>query len=168
VPDSAGILLYRHRGTNLEVLIGHPGGPFWANKHEGAWSIPKGEIEAGEDVLSAAVRELFEETGAHVDREACVSIGEVRQKAGKVVAAWACPGDFDPEALTSNAFEMQWPPHSGRTQSFPELDRVQWCLPPEACRLLNPAQVAFVERVEAHVKGAQPGTVAHRAHRSDH
>jgi predicted NUDIX family NTP pyrophosphohydrolase len=168
VPDSAGILLYRQRDTNLEVLVGHPGGPFWANKHEGAWSIPKGEIEPGEDVLGAAVRELFEETGARVDREGCVPIGEVRQKAGKVVAAWACPGDFDPDALTSNPFEMEWPPRSGRTQTYPELNRVQWCLPPDARRLLNAAQAAFVERVEAHVKGAQPETAEHRAHRSDH
>jgi predicted NUDIX family NTP pyrophosphohydrolase len=103
--------------------------------------------------LGAAVRGLLEKTGARVDPGACVPIGEVRQKAGKVVVAWACPGDFDPESLTSNAFEMEWPPRSGRAQSFPEIDRVRWCLPPEARRLLNPTQVAFADRLEAYVTG---------------
>ena len=146
---SAGILLYRHPHGGLEVLIGHLGGPFWAKKHEGVWSILKGEIDPGEDPLAAAVREFGEETGAPVDPRACTPLGEITQRAGKVVAAWACPGEFDPDQLVSSTFEVEWPPRSGLRQTFPEIDRVQWCSPGEARQLLNPAQVPFVDRLEA-------------------
>lgn len=147
--ESAGILLYRGMGNTLEVLIGHPGGPLWASKNEGAWSIVKGEIDAGEEPLAAAGREFEEETGSTVELEDCVPLGEVRQKAGKVVTAWACPGELDPARLDGGTFELEWPPRSGRVQEFPELDEVRWCTPSEARRLLNPAQEAFVDRLES-------------------
>lgn len=149
MPRSAGILLYRCAQEALEVLIGHPGGPFWSSKDAGAWSIFKGELEAGEDPLAAAAREFEEETGSSVDPLACVPLGEITQKSGKTVAAWACRGAFDPARLRSSTFELEWPPRSGRRQAFPEVDRVQWCSPDEARRLLNPAQAAFVDRLEA-------------------
>lgn len=152
---SAGILLYRHSHGALEVLIGHPGGPFWAKKHEGVWSILKGEIDADGDPLAAAVRELAEETGAQVDPRACSPLGEITQKAGKVVAAWACAGEFDPDQLVSNTFELEWPPRSGLRETFPEIDRVQWCSPSEARQLLNPAQVPFVDRLEALLESSE-------------
>jgi len=151
MPRSAGIVLYRLASGALELLIGHPGGPLWANKHEGAWSIVKGELDDKEDPLGAARREFVEETGANVDAQACVSLGEITQKSGKVVVAWACPGDFDPAALLSKTFELEWPPRSGRIQEFPELDEVRWCEPAEARQLLNPAQTALIDRLEALV-----------------
>ena len=151
MPDSAGILLYRIGDGGLEVLIAHPGGPFWARKDEGAWSVVKGELDEGEDPLAAAVREFAEETGATVDPADCVPLGEITQKAGKVVAAWACPGDLDAGSVVSGTFVLEWPPRSGRIQEFPEIDRVRWCGPDEAHRLLNPAQAPFVDRLEAAV-----------------
>ena len=155
---SAGILLYRLTDASPEVLIGHPGGPLWARKQEGAWSIVKGEVDAGEEPLAAAIREFEEETGRRIEPAHCVSLGEVRQKAGKVVTAWACPGEFDPDTLTSSDFELEWPPRSGRIQTFPELGEVRWCSPEEARRLLNPAQVAFVERLESALAAARTPT----------
>jgi len=143
---SAGILVYRERAA-LEVLVVHPGGPFWAKRDAASWSIPKGEIDDGEDPLAAARRELGEELGATLELSDLVDLGEVRQKAGKVVRAWGARGDFDPGALASNTFEMEWPPRSGQRQAFPEVDRAAWVEPAEARRLLLPAQTAFVDRL---------------------
>jgi predicted NUDIX family NTP pyrophosphohydrolase len=144
-PVSAGILLYRradHGG--LEVLLVHPGGPFWARKDLGAWSIPKGLPDEGEDLLAAARREFLEETGFTAAGEA-VALGQVRQANGKIVHAWAIEGEADPRALKSNTFEMEWPRGSGRKRSFPEVDRAQWFEPDEARRRIVPAQAAFLD-----------------------
>ena len=122
---SAGILLFRKRPQGVEVLLVHPGGPFWAKKDAGAWSIPKGETETGEDPAVAAKREFAEETGAAV-AGALIDLGTFRQPGGKIVAAYAAEGDFDPAALHSNAFAMEWPPRSGKTAEFPEVDRAAW------------------------------------------
>lgn len=146
---SAGLLLYRQRGAAVEVLIAHPGGPFFRNRDAGAWTVPKGEVESGEDLLAAAEREFCEETGfaAAADRSDYLPLGHVRQKSGKVVHAWAFAGDCDPSALSSNPCELVWPRNSGRLIRFPELDRAIFASPEEAVRLLNPAQVTFVERL---------------------
>jgi predicted NUDIX family NTP pyrophosphohydrolase len=122
---SAGILVYRRRGGGLEVLLVHPGGPFWARKDAGAWTIPKGEHDAGEDALAAARRELREETGLDVEGP-FEPLPPARQRGGKLVSAWAVEGDFDVSALASNTFEMEWPPRSGRRRRFPEVDRAEW------------------------------------------
>ena len=147
---SAGILLFRREP--LEVLIVHPGGPYWAKKDEGAWSIPKGEFE-GEDPLAAARREFAEELGVEAPGGQAIDLGEITQKAGKVVRAFAVEGDLDPDAIVSNTFEIEWPPRSGRHRQFPEVDRAAWCDPDEARRLLNPAQVELVERLLARIAG---------------
>ncbi len=123
---SAGLLLFREVAADLEVLLVHPGGPFWANKDDGAWSIPKGEAEAGEDLLEAAKREFTEETGAAAPAEDFVPLDPVRQPSGKIVHAWAVRGDFDVAMLRSNAFAMEWPPKSGRQEQFVEVDRAAW------------------------------------------
>jgi len=143
------VLLYR-RGADdgLEVLIAHPGGPFWAGKEEGAWSLPKGEIAPGEDPVQAAIRELAEETGIEVDPGSLADLGTVTQRGGKVVHGFAAAADVDPAGVRSNTFTMEWPPRSGRLQEFPEIDRVAWMTPRRARVLLNPAQVAFVDRLE--------------------
>jgi len=146
---SAGILLYRLRDGRPEVLLVHPGGPFWAKRDEGAWSIPKGEHDDGEEPLACARRELEEELGAQVAIVDPIDIGSVRQKAGKVVQAWAADGDFDPAELRSNTFTMQWPPRSGRTQTFPEVDRAGWFSLEEAREKLIPAQAPFLDRLAA-------------------
>lgn len=122
---SAGLLLFRERSKNLEVLLVHPGGPFWAKKDDGAWSIPKGEFGDGEDPLAAARREFQEELGALVDGE-IIPLDTVKQAGGKAVHAWAVRGDFDPSGLRSNTFSMEWPPRSGRQREFPEVDRAEW------------------------------------------
>jgi predicted NUDIX family NTP pyrophosphohydrolase len=122
---SAGILLYRHSPGGLELLLVHPGGPFWAKKDLGAWSIPKGEYVAGEDPLDVARRELEEETGLRVEADV-LPLGELTQRGGKTVTAFAFEGDLDPATLRSNLFELEWPPRSGRKKSFPEVDRAQW------------------------------------------
>ena len=129
------------------MLLVHPGGPFWAKRDLGAWSIPKGECEEGEDPRAAAWREFAEELGSPVPDGNAVDLGEVRQKAGKVVCAWAIAGDLDPRAVASNTFTMEWPPHSGRTQEFPEIDRAQWFGVAEARERINPAQVALLDRL---------------------
>ena len=144
---SAGILLYR-RSPELEVLLVHPGGPFWASKDAGAWSIPKGEHEEGEDAQACAIREFTEETGSAPSRGALDDLGTVKQRGGKVVQAWALEGDLDAAAVRSNTFTMQWPPRSGRMQEFPEVDRAAWFALPEARQRINPAQAAFLDRLE--------------------
>jgi len=129
---SAGILMYRGKGASLELLLVHPGGPFWAKKDDGAWSIPKGEHDAGEDPLDAARREFAEELGAPPPEGAYLNPGEVAQRGHKTVVPFAAEGDFDPAVLKCNLFEMAWPPKSGRMQSFPEVDRAAWFSPAAA------------------------------------
>jgi len=143
---SAGILLYRRRGAGLELLLVHPGGPFWAKKDLGAWSIPKGEYGAGEDAFAVAKREFEEETGAPPQGK-FLPLGEVVQGGGKIVTAWALEGDFDPVTLRSNTFELEWPPRSGRVQSCPEVDRAQWFAPDEARAKILKGQSPFIARL---------------------
>jgi predicted NUDIX family NTP pyrophosphohydrolase len=145
---SAGVLLFRRRDGDIEVLIVHPGGPFWAGRDDGAWSVPKGEPQPGEEPFEAALREFTEETGFTVDGSSAVDLGEITQKAGKTVRAWAIEGDADPAALRSNTFTTEWPPRSGRMQSFPEIDRAAWMTPDVACAKLNPAQAEFMHRLK--------------------
>lgn len=141
---SAGILLYRLTSHGFEVLLVHPGGPFFARKDLGVWSIPKGIPDEGEDLLAAARREFHEETGFAAAGDA-TPLGQVRQANGKVVHAWAIEGDADPRRLHSNTFEMEWPRGSGRTQTFPEVDRAAWFPPEEARRRLIAAQAALLD-----------------------
>lgn len=140
---SAGVLLYRRRGAGLEVLLVHPGGPFWARKDGGAWSIPKGLVDEGEDLRAAARREFFEETGAAVSGE-LIDLGAHKQPGGKTVAAFAREGDFDPARLKSNAFAIEWPPRSGKTGEFPEVDRAAWCGLDEAREKLTNGQKPII------------------------
>ena len=149
---SSGLLLFRETGGDLEVLLVHPGGPFWARRDLGAWSIPKGEYPDDEDPLAAARREFAEELGHPAPGSEALELGEVRQKAGKVVSAWAIAGDLDPEAITSNTFTMEWPPRSGRTREFPEVDRAQWFGLEEARERINPAQAALLDRLSEAVR----------------
>ncbi|HHN65549.1 MAG TPA: NUDIX domain-containing protein [Nitrospirae bacterium] len=149
---SAGILLYRKRDKNLEVFLVHPGGPLWAKKDEGVWSIPKGLIEEGEDLLQAAIREFEEETGFKIKAKKVIPLKPVKQKGGKIVHAFAIEGDCDPEKLRSNTFSMEWPPHSKRIQHFPEIDRGQWFSPDEAKKKINPAQAALLDELERIVE----------------
>ena len=144
---SAGILLYRLTGEGPEVLLVHPGGPFWAKRDDGVWSIPKGEYGEDDDPLTAALREFEEETGTPLESGELVELGSVKQKSGKVVVAWAIRGDLDADAIHSNTFTMEWPPRSGRTAEFPEVDRAGWFDPPAARRKLVAAQAAFVDRL---------------------
>ena len=148
---SAGILLYRHSAGALELLLVHPGGPYWARKDDGAWSIPKGEHADGEDAVDCARREFEEETGTVPPVGALVPLGEIRQRSGKRVSAWAAEGDLDADAVRSNTFTVEWPPRSGRTQEFPEVDRAGWFAPDDARRALVPAQAAFVDRLVEHL-----------------
>jgi predicted NUDIX family NTP pyrophosphohydrolase len=152
--QSAGLLLYRLHDGALEVLIAHMGGPFWARREEGAWSIVKGEHGEREEPLAAARREFGEETGASAPAGPAIELGEIRQSGGKLVRAWAVEGDFDPDSLRSNTFELQWPPRSGRMAEFPEIDRVQWCDAATARRLLVEAQSALVDRLEQRLAEA--------------
>ena len=149
---SAGILLFRRRADDVEVLLVHPGGPFWAKKDAGAWSIPKGEADAGEDLVAAAKREFFEETGAPIDG-ALIDLGRFRQPSGKVVAAFALEGDFDPASLRSGVFSMEWPPCSGKSAEFPEIDRAEWFDLPTAGEKIHKGQrpilAALAERLGA-------------------
>jgi predicted NUDIX family NTP pyrophosphohydrolase len=146
---SAGILLYRDRDGEPEVLLVHPGGPMWARRDTGAWSIPKGEYGPGEDPLRAARREFEEELGSPPPDEPARELGEIRQKSGKRVLAWAIPGDLDASAITSNTCQVQWPPRSGRMIEVPEVDRADWFSVGEAREHINPAQVALLDRLEA-------------------
>ena len=147
---SAGLLLYRKRGGKLEVFLVHPGGPFWAKKDAGAWTIPKGEIGDNEDPLAAARREMAEETGFAPEGE-FIALAPVRQKAGKLVLAWAVEGDCDPVALRSNSFSMEWPPRSGRSADFPEVDRGAWYGLSEARAKLLEAQIPLLDALESLV-----------------
>jgi predicted NUDIX family NTP pyrophosphohydrolase len=147
---SAGILTYRRSGPGLEVLLVHPGGPFWAKKDLGAWSIPKGEYEESEDPLAAAQREFREELGAEVDG-AFLDLGTLVQPSRKEIIAWAVEGDFPVAELKSNTFEMEWPPKSGKRRQFPEVDRAAWFGVEEARRKILPGQVEFIERLLARV-----------------
>ena len=149
---SAGMLMYRIRAGSPEVFLVHPGGPWWRNKDAGAWTIPKGQIEGGEEPLGAARREFLEETGLQ-PAEPFHELGGVRQKAGKLVYAWAFEGDCDPAACTSNTFEMEWPVRSGKWVSFPEIDRAEFFSPEEARKKINPAQRVFLDRLTAMVAG---------------
>jgi predicted NUDIX family NTP pyrophosphohydrolase len=144
---SAGIVLYRGEPTSLEVLLVHPGGPFWARRDAGAWSIPKGEHEPGEDGLAAARREFAEELGVAPPDGPAEDLGEVRQKSGKVVHGWAIGGDLDGEAITSNTTVIEWPSRSGKMLEIPEVDRAEWFTVPFAREKINPAQVALLERL---------------------
>lgn len=146
---SAAICLWRRTTAALEVLIVHPGGPFWAKKDDGAWSFPKGEFDPEtEDGLAAARREFAEELGHEPPSGEATPLGETRLKSGKRILAWGLEGDFDVAALASNTFEIEWPPRSGRRAQFPEVDRAEWADADLAARKLNPAQVVFVERLE--------------------
>ncbi len=147
---SAGILLYRRRRGGVEVLLVHPGGPFWARKDEGAWSIPKGGYEPGEDPLAAAKREFAEETGAQLHGEA-VALGSFRQSAAKIVDVWAVEGEFDPAGLVSNTFAMEWPPRSGRMCEVPEVDRAEWFTPEVASRKILKGQRPVIEALLRHL-----------------
>jgi predicted NUDIX family NTP pyrophosphohydrolase len=145
---SAGLLLFRRQGNGLEVLLVHPGGPLWAKKDEGAWSIPKGEIGAGEDPLGAAQREFEEELGSPVSGT-FVPLVPIRQAGGKEVQAWAVESDFDPATFTSGTFTMEWPPRSGRRQSFPEVDHAEWFTIDTAKHKINKAQAALLDQLSS-------------------
>jgi len=144
---SAGLLMYRVPEGRIEVLLVHPGGPFWEKKDEGAWSIPKGEVEEGEEMLAVARREFQEELGL-VAEGPFVELTPVKQKGGKVVHAWAFAGDCDPAAIRSNTFTMEWPPKSGRLMTFPEVDRAAFFDLVTARRKINPAQIGFLDELE--------------------
>ena len=144
---SAGILLYRTTGGSPEVLLVHPGGPFWAKRDAGSWSIPKGEYDDAEEARACALREFEEETGTALPAGDLIDLGDVKQKSGKVVTAWAAEGDLDADSVRSNTFTMQWPPKSGRTAEFPEIDRAGWFSADEAREKLVSAQAELVDRL---------------------
>jgi predicted NUDIX family NTP pyrophosphohydrolase len=150
---SAGILLYRRPGGQLEVLLAHPGGPFFTRRDEGHWTIPKGEVDPDEELLAVARREFEEETGMPPPDGEPVDLGNIVQKGGKVVHAWAFEGDLDVTRATSNTFELVWPPGSGRLQTFPEIDRVAWFDPTEARRRLKATQIPLIDRLETALAG---------------
>ncbi len=156
---SAGILLYRRGGETgndrLEVLLAHPGGPFFAKRDLGDWTIPKGEPDRAKEPLEAVARREFEEeTGTAIDPDApTIELGTIIQKGGKIVHAWAVEGDLDPAEARSNEFEMVWPPRSGQRVVFPEIDRVEWFEPDEARRRIKPTQAPFIDRLEAVLGG---------------
>lgn len=151
--QSAGLLLYRGMGRSLEVFLVHPGGPFWAKKDDGAWSIPKGEFNPGEDPLDAAKREFREETGLVAQGE-YRPFRPIRQKSGKIVNAWAVQCDVDPAAVKSNTFSMEWPPKSGRMREFPEIDRAEWFKIGVARRKILKSQLGLLEQLEEAVASA--------------
>jgi predicted NUDIX family NTP pyrophosphohydrolase len=151
---SAGILLFRRRGDGVEVLLVHPGGPFWAKKEGGVWSVPKGEYVDPEEPRACALRELGEELGPAAPElalEDLVELGQVTQKSGKVVSCWAAEAEFDPAKVDSNLFEMEWPPRSGQRQQFPEVDRAEWFGPEMAKEKINPAQAELIDRLLAQL-----------------
>jgi predicted NUDIX family NTP pyrophosphohydrolase len=138
--------MFRRVGDTVEVLLAHPGGPLWARRDDGAWSIPKGEFAAGEEPIAAALREFEEETG-HALTGKLIELGQVRQPSGKIVHAWAVEGDLDPAELQSNTFEMEWPPKTGRRQAFPEIDRIEWFTLELAKIKILPGQAPFLDRL---------------------
>jgi predicted NUDIX family NTP pyrophosphohydrolase len=148
---SAGILMYRMHSGTLEIFLVHPGGPFWTKKDLGAWSIPKGEIDADESPLEAALREFEEETGVPVSGH-YIPLTPVRLKSRKVIRAWAVEGDIDPSKIRSNTFTMEWPPHSGKKQDFPEIDRASWFNIEDAKRKINQGQAGLLEELEDILK----------------
>ncbi|WP_088316936.1 NUDIX domain-containing protein [Kineosporia sp. R_H_3] len=152
---SAGILLWRRGSGGVEVLVAHMGGPAWARKTVGSWSVPKGEYLDDEDPFAAALREFAEELGQPVPATEFLPLGSVRQKSGKVVTVWAAEGDLDPDTCVSNTYEAEWPPRSGRIQTFPEIDRVAWMTPEEAKAVVIPAQAELFDRLVAAL--AAPG-----------
>jgi predicted NUDIX family NTP pyrophosphohydrolase len=152
---SAGLLLYRRPSGVLEVFLAHPGGPFWHNRDAGAWTIPKGVAEPGEDLLAAACREFEEETGVR-PAGPFLSLGSIRQKAGKLVHGWAWEGDADVTRVTSNTMRTEWPRGSGRLITFPEVDRCAWYDPASARQKINPAQAQFIDRLEAALSAPDP------------
>ena len=145
---SAGLLLFRRGSAGLELFLAHPGGPFWSHKDAGAWTIPKGVIEPGEEPLAAALREFEEETGTRPEGP-FLPLGSIRQKAGKEIHAWAWEGDADPDRVTSNMVRTEWPRGSGRWLTFPEVDRCGWFDPETAREKINPAQAELIARLEA-------------------
>jgi predicted NUDIX family NTP pyrophosphohydrolase len=147
---SAGLLLFRRAESGWQVMLAHPGGPLWARKDEGAWSIPKGELAEDEDPLQGALREFAEETGQHVTGN-FIALDPLRQPSGKVIHAWAVEGDFDPAQLRSNTFSMEWPPRSGRQASFPEIDRAAWFGLDEARSRILLGQVGFLDAIAARL-----------------
>ncbi|MBJ6647433.1 DNA mismatch repair protein MutT [Streptomyces sp. BSE7F] len=147
---SAGLLLFRRTGEGVEVLLGHMGGPFFARRDAGAWTVPKGEYDPDEPAWAAARREFEEELGLPPPEGEAVPLGEVRQSGGKVVTAWAVEGDLDPSSVMPGTFTMEWPPRSGRTREFPELDRVAWFPLERARELIVSAQAAFLDRLTEH------------------
>ncbi len=157
---SAGVLLYRPAGDSPELLLVHPGGPFWAKKDLGAWSIPKGEYEENEDPRDCALRELGEELGTlpPISVEGLIDLGQVRQRGGKEVRAWAAEGDFDPATLRSNSFAIEWPPRSGVEREFPEVDRAEWFTPAVAAEKILPAQAPFVSRLLERLSARPPAS----------
>lgn len=144
---SAGLLLYRRHNSTLEVFLVHPGGPFWAKKDDGAWSIPKGEIAEDEDPLEAAKREFYEETGVQIDGD-FIALTPVKQAGGKMVYAWAIEADCDAEAIKSNTFSIEWPPRSGKRQEFPEVDRAGWFNLDEARKKILKGQLGLLEKLQ--------------------
>ena len=144
---SAGILLYRFHNNCIEILLVHPGGPYWAKKDAGAWSIPKGEFEENEDPLNAATREMKEETGVTISGE-FIELTPVKQKSRKLIYAWGVQGNINPEELTSNTFEIEWPPRSGKKKSFPEIDKAAWFKPEEAKKKIIEGQIPLIEEIE--------------------
>ena len=156
---SAGVLLFRNTPAGVQVMLVHPGGPFWAKKDAGAWSIPKGLADEGEDLVEAAKREFLEETGMAVDG-AFLDLGRHKQPSGKTIVAWACEADFDTAALKSNTFSLEWPPRSGRMAEFPEVDQAAWHTIDEALEKINKGQqpivAALVERLGAEARNARP------------
>ena len=153
---SGGILLFRRPSGRLEVLLAHPGGPFWAAKDAGHWTIPKGEAEPGEELLAVARREFAEETGHEAPGGPAIPLGDIRQKSGKLVVGWALEGDLDPATARSNTFEMEWPPGSGRLAVFPEIDRVAWFDLAEARIRLKAAQGPFLDRLAGLLRDQGP------------
>ena len=156
---SAGILLWRRRAEAVDVLLGHPGGPYFTGKDAGHWTVLKGEATPDEDLAAVALREFAEETGHAAPEGPRIALGEIRQKSGKRVLAWAIEGDLDPERAASNTFEMEWPPHSGQVLAFPEIDRVAWFDLPEARARIKAAQAPFLDRLEQALRAqaSSPG-----------
>jgi predicted NUDIX family NTP pyrophosphohydrolase len=151
---SAGILLYRRRAGLLELLLVHPGGPFWSKKDEGAWFLPKGELSEGEEPLAAARREFLEELGSQPPAGEPVALGTVKNKSGKLIYAWALEGDLDTESVKSNTFEVEWPPRSGKMRAFPEVDRASFFALEQAATKLHAAERPFLERLSALVSNS--------------